>query len=131
MVEYVIKKDLEDLAKEIILIPLQMNYTDYLWRNEFKEHFCYGHSIQQKKLPKDIETEDAAAAGSIETTLVDYPKFLEHILKHYSEGSEITQNMFNPNVRIKSKAQFGLLAKEETNENDVIELSYGLGWGLL
>jgi len=131
LVEHVTKKELEDLAKEMIFMPLQMNNTDYLRRNEFKEPFCYGHSIKQKKLPKKIETEDAAAAGSMETTLVDYSKFLEHILKLYSEDSEITQNMFNPNVRIKSKAQFGPLAKEETNENDIIELSYGLGWGLL
>ena len=131
LVEHMTKKNLEDLAKEKIFMPLQMNNTDYLWRNEFKEHFCYGHSIKQEKLPKDIETEDAAAAGSMETTLVDYSKFLEHILKLYSEDSEITQNIFNPNVRIKSKAQFGPLAKEETNANDVIELSYGLGWGLL
>jgi len=131
LIEHITKKDIEDLAKEKVFKPLQMNNTDYLWRNEFKEHFCYGHSAQQKKLPKDIETEDAAAAGSMETTLVDYSKFLEHILKLYSEDSEITQNMFNPNVRIKSKAQFGPLAKEETNENDGIELSYGLGWGLL
>ena len=108
-----------------------MNNTDYLWRNEFKEHFCYGHSVEQEKLPKDIETEDAAAAGSMETTLVDYSKFLEHILKLYSEDSDITKTLFHPNIRIKSKAQFGPLSNEVTNENENIDLSYGLGWGLL
>jgi len=39
--------------------------------------------------------------------------------------------LFDPNIRIKSKSQFGPLAQQETNENDAIELSYGLGWGLL
>ena len=129
--EHITKKDLEELAIEKVFKPLQMNNTDYLWRNEFKEHFCYGHSVEQKKLPKDIETEDAAAAGSMETTLVDYSKFLEHILKLHSENSDITKTLFHPNIRIKSKAQFGPLSNEETSENDNIELSYGLGWGLL
>ncbi|MEO9885934.1 MAG: hypothetical protein ABJR05_14100 [Balneola sp.] len=39
--------------------------------------------------------------------------------------------MFTPNVRIKSKTQFGFNAWQETDENDDIELSDGLGWGLL
>ena len=131
VVEHISKKNLEKLAQEKIFQPLNMNNTDYLWRNEFKEHFCYGHSVEQEKLPKDIETEDAAAAGSMETTLVDYSKFLEHILKLYSEDSDITKTLFHPNIRIKSKAQFGPLSNEVTNENENIDLSYGLGWGLL
>ncbi len=131
VVERITKRILEDLANEMIFQPLQMNHTDYLWRNEFKEHFCYGHSIEQKKLPKDIETEDAAAAGSMSTTLIDYSKFLEHILKLHSEDSAITKTLFHPNIRIKSKAQFGPLSNEITSENDKIALSYGLGWGLL
>lgn len=131
VVEHITGKNLEDLANEMIFKPLQMDNTDYLWRNEFKEHFCYGHSIEQKKLPKDIETEDAAAAGSMETTLVDYSKFLEHILKLQSEDSDVTKILFHPNIRIKSKAQFGPLSTEVTSENDPIDLSYGLGWGLL
>lgn len=131
LVEHITKKNLEELAKEKIFDPLMMGHTDYLWRSEFKEHFCYGHSVQEEKLPKDIETEDAAAAGSMETTLVDYSKFLEHILKLHSADSEITKTLFHPNIRIKSKAQFGPLTKVTTDENDDIELSYGLGWGLL
>jgi len=36
--------------------------------------------------------------------------------------------MFTPNVRIKSKTQFGFNAWQETDENDDIELRDGLGW---
>lgn len=131
VVEHITEKNLEDLANEMIFKPLQMNNTGYLWRNEFKEHFCYGHTVEQKKLPKDIETEDAAAAGSMQTTLVDYSKFLEHILKLHSKDSDITKTMFHPNIKINSKAQFGPFSNEVSDENDNIELSYGLGWGLL
>ena len=131
IVEHVTGRTLEDLAIDRIFDPLKMKNSNYLWREDFKEHFCYGHNVNEKKLPKDIETEDANAAGSLSTTVSDYSKFLVHILKLHSKDSEITKTMFNPNIRIKSKAQFGPLAKETTDENDEIELSYGLGWGLL
>lgn len=41
------------------------------------------------------------------------------------------KEMFSPQVRIRSKRQFGPLSAETTTDNDDIALSYGLGWGLL
>ena len=131
IVEHLTSTPLEDLAVSKIFAPLDMTNSHYLWREDFKTHFCYGHNSKQEKLPRDIETEDANAAGSLSTTISDYSKFFEHIFKLYSEQSEITKLLFKPNIRIKSKAQFGPLAKQNTNENDDIELSYGLGWGIL
>jgi len=131
VVEHLTNTPLEDLAVSKVFVPLGMTKSHYLWREDFQKNFCYGHNSDQKKLPKDIETEDANAAGSLSTTLSDYSKFFEHIFELYSEGSEITKLLFTPNIRIKSKAQFGPLAKQITNENDDIELSYGLGWGIL
>ena len=131
LVEHVTNEKLEDIAREKVFEPLGMNNTDYLWRDDFKKHFCYGHSEKQEKLPKHIETEDAAAAGSMQTTIIDYSLFLQNILKLCKENSEVSKKLFTPTIRIKSKAQFGPLAKEITNEYDDIELSYGLGWALL
>lgn len=131
VVEYLTDEKLEDLAEERVFAPLGMDHTSYLWREQFAEHFCYGHSSEQKKLPKDIEEEDAAAAGSMETTLADYSKFLERILKLEAGHSPITRLLFTPGIRIRSKAQFGPQAQEQTDANDDIKLSYGLGWGLI
>lgn len=131
IVEHLTSTTLEDLAVSNIFAPLGMTNSHYLWREDFQKHFCYGHNSKGEKLPRDIETEDANAAGSLSTTISDYSKFFEHIFKLYSEQSEITNLLFKPNIRIKSRAQFGPLAKQTTNENDDIELSYGLGWGLL
>ncbi len=131
IVEHLTSTPLEDLAVSKIFAPLGMTNSHYLWREDFKTHFCYGHNSEQEKLPRDIETEDANAAGSLSTTISDYSKFFEHIFKLYSEQSEITKLLFKPNIRIKSKAQFGPLSKQTTNQNDDIELSYGLGWGIL
>ncbi len=131
IVEHITDTPLEEIALRKIFEPLGMTNSHYLWREDFKKHFCYGHNKKQEKLPKDIETEDANSAGSLSTTISDYSKFFEHVFKLYSEKSEITNLLFEPNIRINSKAQFGPLSKETTNEYDDIELSYGLGWGLL
>ena len=53
------------------------------------------------------------------------------MLKQANEKLNVTNLLFKPTVRIKSKTQFGYKAWEDTDENDSIELSYGLGWGLL
>src|SRR6056297_66378 len=131
LVEHIEKEPIEALAKKRIFEPLEMSNTDFLWRDEFKNHFCYGHDKNQKKLPKDIELDDAAAAGSMETTIIDYTKYLLHIYELYKEDSAVAKLLFTPNISIKSKQQFGPLSKVITTENDAINLSYGLGWALI
>jgi CubicO group peptidase (beta-lactamase class C family) len=38
--------------------------------------------------------------------------------------------MFRPQIRIRSRTQFGPGAEDTTSANDAIALSYGVGWGL-
>ncbi len=130
VLEKITKKELEELAQERIFKPLQMNMTSYIWRKKFEDQFCNGHTTTEEVIPKDIGDE-ANAAGSMETTMIDYSKFIEHILKQEDQNSKITKILLKPNIRIKSKTQFGFQAWKDTDENDKIQLSYGLGWGLL
>lgn len=130
VIEKITNKGLEELAQERIFEPLNMNMTSYVWQEKFENRYCNGHTTAQEVIPKDTEDE-ANAAGSIETTLDDYSKFVKHILKLESKKSSTTDLLFKPNIRIQSKTQFGFRAWEDTNENDNIVLSYGLGWGLL
>jgi len=130
VIEKITGKGLEQLAREIVFDPLKMNMTSYVWQERFEENYCNGHTIEQKVIPKDIEG-DANSAGSMETTLEDYSKFISQILTEENKKSEVTNLLFEQNIKISSKAQFGPSAFEETKENDDIDLSYGLGWGLL
>lgn len=130
VLERITGKGLEQMARERIFDPLNMNMTSYVWQKRFENHYVNGHTINQEVLPKDREDE-AGAAGSMETTLDDYAKFVQHILKLTAEKSPVTKLLFQPNISIHSKAQFGPLSLEQTDENDTIQLSYGLGWGLL
>ncbi|MDP2541302.1 serine hydrolase [Tenacibaculum discolor] len=129
-VEKVTGKGLEQLAKERIFDPLGMEMTSYLWQKRFEGNYCNGHTADQKVIDKD-KADEAAAAGSMETTPIDYSKFLSKLLGLYSNTPSITKLMFSPNIRINSKKQFGSLSLEKTNANDGIDLSYGLGWGIL
>lgn len=130
VIEKITGRDLEELAQEIVFEPLQMHMTSYVWQTRFEGKYVLGHTTEQKTIPKDTEDE-AGAAGSMETTAVDYSKFLAHVLAMESKNSPITELLFSPNIEITSKKQFGPQSLETTTENEKIGLNYGMGWGLL
>ena len=130
VIEKISGKGLEQLARERVFDPLDMDMTSYVWQEHFGNNYCYGHTTEQKVIDKDTEDE-AGAAGSMETTPVDYSKFLTKIIELSSHNSDVTKLMFAPNIRINSKKQFGPESLEKTNVNDSIGLNYGLGWGIL
>lgn len=132
VVEKISGKGLEEIAQERIFQPLHMDRTSYIYvlREELKDAYVYGHDKNQNILPFD-EADDAGAAGSMGTTLSDYSKFIESVLKKKLLGNVLSDEIFSKQIPIKSKQQFGPNALVETNENDDISLGYGLGWGLL
>ena len=99
VVEEITGKDLEALAQERIFGPLDMKMTSYVWQERFEGQFCLGHTMDQKVIPKDREDE-AGAAGSMETTLDDYTRFITEIFKLSSLNSKITDRLFEKNINI-------------------------------
>nr|WP_294795749.1 serine hydrolase domain-containing protein [uncultured Mucilaginibacter sp.] len=130
VIEHITGKDLEQLAKEEVFEPLQMHNTSYVWQDRFDKSYCNGHSNEQKVITKE-KREEAQAAGSMETNLIDYSLFIKHISTLVKQRSPITDTMFKLNFPIRTKAQFGPLSLIQSNENDNIQLNYGLGWGIL
>lgn len=130
VIEHITGKDLEQLAEEEVFEPLQMHNTSYVWHERFEDNYCNGHTAKQEVIKKE-KRHEAEAAGSMETNLIDYSLFVKHILQLTRENSPITKMMFSPNLPIRTKAQFGPLSIEQSNENNKIQLNYGLGWGLL
>lgn len=123
VIENISGKGLEQLARERVFDPLGMNMTSYVWQKRFENEYCYGHTKEEERIDKDTE-DDADAAGSMETTPVDYAKFLAKLFELNANNSEITKLMFTANIRIDSKKQFGAGALEKTTANDDISLSY-------
>jgi CubicO group peptidase (beta-lactamase class C family) len=130
VIENITGKGLEQLAKERVFDPLEMDMTSYLWQKRFENNFCNGHTTAQEVIDKD-KADETSAAGSMSTTPDDYSRFMKHILLLARNNSPVTNLMFEPNIKIRSKKQFGPEALETTTENDDIDLNYGLGWGLM
>ena len=130
VIEQVTGRGLEDLAREKIFNPLGMEMTSYVWQKRFEKKYCNGHTVAGEVIPKDKEDE-AGGAGSMETTLADYSKFLVAVMNNKLLKESTFAEMIKPQIRIKSKQQFGPDAKVDTDSFDSINLSYGLGGGLL
>jgi CubicO group peptidase (beta-lactamase class C family) len=129
VIEKITGKGLEQLAGERVFDPLNMDMTSYIHQQRFENNYCNGHTKQQEVIKKDI-SDEVSAAGSMSTSPDDYSKFMEHILSLESNNSAVTAHMFKPNIRIHSKKQFGEMSLKQTTENNYINLSYGLGWGI-
>jgi serine-type D-Ala-D-Ala carboxypeptidase/endopeptidase len=126
VVEQITGKDFEEIAFEKVLQPLQMNNSSFVWQRSYEGNYCVGHDGQGNdlRIPK---ANVSNAAGSITTTLEDYTRFFQEVLK---QSKPRYRELITPRISVKSKQQFGPNAWIDTNENDSIQLSYGLGFGL-
>jgi CubicO group peptidase (beta-lactamase class C family) len=129
-VEEITGKGLEDLAREKIFEPLGMQQSSYIWQDRFEGNYAVGYDEGGNSLPKKKRSK-AGAAGSLETTLSDYARFVEHVLQQNDLKPELFHEMVSPQIRIDSKYQFPTISDETTTANRAVGLAYGLGWGLL
>ena len=130
VVEELTNQSIEDLAQVKIFKPLGMNRTSYLWQDDFENNYAVGYDITQSEIQYH-KFDHVSAGGSLLTTIRDFSKFIEIIMNKGGLNLELFNEMFTPTVSIKSKYQFPTISDEVTNENNSINLSYGLGWGLI
>jgi CubicO group peptidase (beta-lactamase class C family) len=130
VLERVTGEPLEQLMQAQVFGPYGMTTSSYTWQPHFETDYAVGHRGDGSVYPKDKDNA-ARAASTLETTTEDYARFLEAVLRGEGLGAASWTEIFSPQVRIRSRNQFGPGAREETTANDAIQLSYGLGWGLL
>lgn len=130
VLEYMLGRSLESLMKEKIFTPLDMKRSSYVWQPAFENDYCLGHQPTGDLYEKDKDN-DARSASTLETTLDDYTLFTRAVLKNTILKPSTTKEMFSPQIRLRSLQQFGPLSRIDSTTNDGIQLSYGLGWGLL
>jgi CubicO group peptidase (beta-lactamase class C family) len=122
---------LEQLMRREVFEPYGMVDSSYTWQPRFDDMtIALGHRADGTTYPKD--TDNAPRAPStLETTPDDLARFFAAVLRGEGLSDPSWREMFRPQVRIRSAAQFGPGASVETDRWDEIELSYGLGWGLI
>jgi CubicO group peptidase (beta-lactamase class C family) len=130
VLEKITGKPLERLMRENVFGPYGMENSSYIWQPRFESDYAVGHRSDGSTYPKDKDNA-ARSASTLETTTEDYSRFMEAVLRADGLSQDSWDEIFSPQIRIRSRSQFGPGATEETGANDEIELSYGLGWGLL
>lgn len=129
--EEITKKSIDVLAVEKIFNPIGMTRTGYVWHNSFgDDNVAVGH-MNNGEIDKKRKRTEAVAGGSLVTTIADYTKFIEHIMKAKGLTNKLFKEMISPQINIHSITQFPPLTFETTTAYNAIHLSYGLGWGLL
>lgn len=129
VLEQITKKNFEEIAQEKVFKPLNLNNTSYLWQQKFDTNICLGHN--ENGQPYELnQTQNPNAAGSMSTTLFDFTKFYTALINKKGLTKQSFKQMTSPQIRIKSRSQFGPLAKVDSTDNDSIALSYGLGVGV-
>ncbi|MBK7879706.1 MAG: beta-lactamase family protein [Saprospiraceae bacterium] len=128
--EEITHKTVEDLAIEKVFAPIGMKRSGYIWYKEFDDNFAIGH-LQDGTLNPKKKRKIPVASGSLVTTITDYSKFIEFVMQQKGLDKKMYNEMLSSQIKIHSKVQFPTITEETTTENKAIDLSYGLGWGLL
>ncbi|GAB2967125.1 serine hydrolase domain-containing protein [Hymenobacter coalescens] len=130
VLEHKLGRPLEALMQEKVFGPLGMSTSSYQWQPRFEADYAHGHGADGRVLEKDKDNEPRSAS-TLETTPADYARFLEAVLQRRLLRPASWQELFRPQVRLRSVQQMGPLAHRDTTLYDHLQLAYGLGWGLL
>lgn len=129
VIEAVTKKPVGEMVQERIFKPFAMTRTSMTWEAQFEDDHAIGYDENEKPLGHRRRSR-ADAAGSMDTTISDYAKFIQAVMQGRGLQSRSKNEMLTPQIHIYSKQQFPTPSRETTGENRAIKLSYGLGWGL-
>jgi CubicO group peptidase (beta-lactamase class C family) len=130
VVETITNKPLEELMQERVFGPLGMTRTSMVWQAKFEDDYANGYDEWGRSLGPEKFHQQADAAGSMQTTLADFTRFMQAVLQGRGLSKRSREQMLSRQIQIVSKHEFPTLASETTEANKPIHLSYGLGWGL-
>jgi CubicO group peptidase (beta-lactamase class C family) len=129
LVETVTNKPLGALMEERVFRPLGMSRSSMISEDRFAADSANGYDEWGRSLGPQ-QPKQATAAGSMQTTLADFTKFMQAVIESKGLRKSTRDLMLSPQIPILSKHQFPTLDPAVTDANKSIALSYGLGWGL-
>ena len=109
--------------------PFGMTRSSMVWESRFESDYANGYDEWGRSLGPERRPH-ADAAGSMQTTLGDFARFIQAVMQGEKLRKQTYEWMLSPQIQILSKHEFPTLASETTEENKSIRLSYGRGWGL-
>ena len=107
-----------------------MTRTSMTWRDDFAANMASGHDEDGKPVGHNARR-NVRAAGSMDTTLEDYARFLVAVARGEGLSRRARRELLGEQVMIVQARQFP--SHDPTNAvgdaNSRIRLAYGLGWG--
>lgn len=124
-IENKFKKTLDQLAKELILQPLKMKDTDFIWtKNTDESRLAIGYDENGKPY-ETIKNKKLNAADDLHTTIEDYGNFLVNILNGANLSENVYQEMLKKQVTTKENKYFGLGFELYELGNGEVAISHG------
>lgn len=118
-------KTLDQLAKELILNPLQMNDTNYIWDKKTDEsRFAIGYDAKGNTYETE-KRKTANAADDLLTTIEDYGNFLVSVMNGDGLSKKVFDDMKTNQIEMKAKEYYGLGLVIYDLGNGEIALSHG------
>ncbi|PZU82812.1 MAG: serine hydrolase [Chryseobacterium sp.] len=118
-------KSLEQLAKEYVFQPLEMNDTSYIWNEkEDADRIVIGYDKDGKAYDV-VKNKTANAADDLITSVEDYSKFLIAVMNNELLSNSVFEAMKSNQVQTKMSKYFGLGFEIYDLGNGEIALSHG------
>jgi len=132
VLEHKLHISVDTLAQQLIFKPLGMAHTGYTWNPLWGQEPAPGHDSAGRGYPLK-KYKVTRAASTLQTTPEEYAVFMQSLLQGKILQPSSLKTLFTPQIRIRTKNQFAVVPDfdKDTTMNDGIQLSYGLGWGLL
>lgn len=133
LAQFVIEEGLElNVGKEMqrrIFQRFGMKRTSMQWRDDFAANYSEGYTLEGGLQPHD-RRDNVNAAGSMDTTVDDWSRFLAAVARGEGLSAASKGEMTRRQIEIDSVRQFPTLLPERTDRWKSIGLGYGLGWGV-
>ncbi len=125
-VEHLTGEPFDAFMKRMVFDPLGMNSSSYVWQDKYERLKAYKHNFIGKPTGLN-KVAEANAAASLNTTALDYGRFVAAILKGTGLKKETARLMLTPQIQV-----------DEGGTNTINRpvgklspyISWGLGWGL-
>jgi CubicO group peptidase (beta-lactamase class C family) len=126
VVEHLSGLSAEEYMKQNVFDPLGMAHSSYVWQKAYETAKASGHDAQGAPL-KIYKPKLANVAFTLQTTVLDYAKFVIAILKRTGLKPETLYEMLTPQIKV---GQDGPSCIEKCSDGLSSSLSWSLGWGL-
>ena len=132
VMEHGMGMNVDSLMRERVFERFGMARTQMTWRADFEADHAIGYDTAGTPLGHRQRT-GVRAAGSADSDVAGIARFARGVLRGEGLSPAARQEMLRPQVRIRARHQFPtpIAADDTTSRDDGVQLSYGLGWGLI